>query len=152
MARNNIGFEGCRHVASALLHNRTLTELDIGGVNYLTIAGSMQLAQAICYHKYTKLAWLTVGERRLPIAALIGDRSLLDDSRLDAELQAGRPSVTSPLFAGGTSRPGVVIHPTSLWLESPDKANLDAIKKSSKEFTKTSAHGTYLVSTELVLS
>jgi hypothetical protein len=36
----------------------------------------MQLAQAISFNRQTRLAWLTVGERRLPIAALIGDRAM----------------------------------------------------------------------------
>lgn len=73
-ARNNIGFEGCRHLASAMYHNSSLTELDIGHVNYITIAGAMQLAQAILYNKSSRLSWLTVGEHRLPVAALIGDK------------------------------------------------------------------------------
>lgn len=73
-ARNNIGFEGCRHLASSLLSNQTLTELDIGDVNYITIAGATQLANAITSSKSTGLVWLTIGEFRLPTKALRGDR------------------------------------------------------------------------------
>jgi len=80
MGRSNIGFEGARQLASVILSNSTLTELDVGGVNYLTIAGCMQLSQAILFNRRSKLAWLTIGERRLPIAVLIGDRSVWDDT------------------------------------------------------------------------
>ena len=72
-ARNNIGFEGCRHISSALLRNTSLTELDLGGVNYITIAGALQLGQAVKCNKASHLAWLTVGEHRIPISEIIGN-------------------------------------------------------------------------------
>lgn len=81
-ARSNIGFEGCRHISSALLVNETLTELDIGGVNYITIAGAMQLGKAIATNRRSRLAWLTVAEHRLPIAPLLGDRERTTTSSL----------------------------------------------------------------------
>jgi hypothetical protein len=74
-ARNNIGFEGCRHISSALFRNTHLRELDIGGVNYITIAGALQLGQAIKCNKASHLTWLTVGEHRIPINPLIGRNS-----------------------------------------------------------------------------
>jgi hypothetical protein len=71
-ARNNIGFEGCRHISSALLRNSTLTDCDIGGVNYITVAGALQLGQAIKCSRNSRLSWLTVGEHRIPVQPLIG--------------------------------------------------------------------------------
>lgn len=84
-ARNNIGFEGCRHIASALLSNTTLTELDLGDVNYITIAGAMQLAQAIMFNQMSRLAWLTVGEYRLPVSVLLGDRKVYNETVQEEE-------------------------------------------------------------------
>jgi hypothetical protein len=84
-ARNNIGFEGCRHIASALLSNTTLTELDVGDVNYITIAGAMQLAQAIMVNRTSRLAWLTVGEYRLPVSVLLGDSLVYHQSIQEEE-------------------------------------------------------------------
>jgi hypothetical protein len=75
-ARNNIGFEGCRHLSSALLRNTTLTDCDLGGVNYITVAGALQLGQAIKHNKKSALAWLTVGEHRIPVPQLIGTTPL----------------------------------------------------------------------------
>lgn len=76
LARDSVCFEGIRHISSALQVNRTLTELDVGSVNFLTIAGSMQLAQAIRANRGTKLAFLGVGDHRLPVALLVGNRAL----------------------------------------------------------------------------
>lgn len=76
LARSNISFEGCRHLASAILSNSTLTELDIGHINYIGISGAMQLGQAIACSPHTRLAWLTVGSHRLPVSVLLGDQRL----------------------------------------------------------------------------
>ena len=69
-ARNNIGFEGVRHVAAALLMNNTLFELDLGGINYMTIAGAVQLGQALAAN--VTVEWLKVGEHRISISAIRG--------------------------------------------------------------------------------
>jgi hypothetical protein len=99
-ARNNIGFEGCRHISSALFRNSRLRELDIGGVNYITIAGALQLGQAIKCNKASHLAWLTVGEHRVPINPLIGRNSYR--SSVDHELATLR-LLSSGSFAASSS-------------------------------------------------
>lgn len=74
MARNNIGFEGCRHLASALSVNTTLTELDIGNINYISVAGARQLGEALVNCTTSRLQWLTVGDYRFPISVISGDK------------------------------------------------------------------------------
>ena len=111
LARSNIGFEGCRHLASALMSNCTLTELDIGHINYIGISGAMQLGQAIACSPESRLAWLTVGSHRLPISVLLGDRrqyafvsSVVRAQRAVSALAAAAASIQSskPRFRGVT--------------------------------------------------
>jgi len=54
------------------LVNSRLKELDLGGINYLSIAGAMQLGQALSHN--STMEWLTVGEHRLPLMALRGQQ------------------------------------------------------------------------------
>jgi len=63
LSRNHIAFEGCRHLAGALLVNQCLTELDLSGNNFLTIEGSMQLAQSVQFNN--TLQWLGVGKHMI---------------------------------------------------------------------------------------
>ena len=111
LARSNIGFEGCRHLASALMSNCTLTELDIGHINYIGISGAMQLGQAIACSPESRLAWLTVGSHRLPISVLLGDRrqyafvsSVVRAQRTVSALAAAAASIqfSKPRFRGVT--------------------------------------------------
>ena len=98
VARNNIGFEGCRHLAGALFMNSRLRELDIGGINYLSLAGALQMGSAVCYH--ANLEVLIVGEHKLPLMALRGKAQVLSVGEslrapveLDLRLQ-GKPHTT----------------------------------------------------------
>lgn len=67
---NRILFEGCRFLCGALLVNSTLTELDIGGKNLVTVEGGMQLAQSLAYN--TSMTRLYLGNYCLPIKILKG--------------------------------------------------------------------------------
>ena len=71
MARNNIGFEGIRHVSAALFQNNTIEELDVGGINYFTIAGAMQLAHAVTFNQSLQI--LNVGDFELPVYQVKGN-------------------------------------------------------------------------------
>lgn len=74
MARNNIGFEGIRHISAALYKNTSLVELDIGGINYLTMAGAIVLAKAL--ENNNVIEHVTVGEFRIPIFDIRGNNYL----------------------------------------------------------------------------
>jgi len=87
IGRNNILFEGGRHISAALFSNNTLLELDVGGIQYMTIAGSMQLALALLNN--VKLETLVIGNFRIPLFAIRG----FDHIHLD---ERGVSVLTSP--------------------------------------------------------
>ena len=76
LARCNIGFEGCRHIAGALLVNSSITELDLSGSNFISVEGAMQLALAVVHN--TTLEWLGVGNHNLHVKCLRGKISVAD--------------------------------------------------------------------------
>jgi hypothetical protein len=161
MGRSNIGFEGARQLASVILRNSTLTELDIGSVNYLTIAGCMQLSQAILLNQKSNLAWLTIGERKLPLAVIIGDRALLskevENTSAPETNLAQRPSMFSQNLLSNNFLNAEVYNPIlhenneeilfssarspfSLYPSSLDLQSLSVLSEN-KQFLKFTKHG-----------
>ena len=84
VAHNDIGFEGCRHLAGALLVNTSLYELDMGGINYITMGGARQLGQAIVHN--VTLEWLMVGAHRLPLS-ILKSRELINEYSLGTKIR-----------------------------------------------------------------
>lgn len=80
LSRNHIAFEGCRHLAGAMLVNTTLTELDLSGNNFLTIEGSMQLAQSVQFNR--TLQWLGVGQHMIHMKCVRAKLELSDVKKI----------------------------------------------------------------------
>ena len=78
IGRNNIYFEGIRHISASLYVNTTLTDLDVGGIQYFNIAGAMHLAQAIENNQHLK--YVTCGDFRIPVFDVKGAHLISDFS------------------------------------------------------------------------
>lgn len=131
LARDSISFEGIRHISSALQVNSSLTELDVGSVNFLSIAGSMQLAQAIRGNRRTKLAYLGVGDFRLPLAALIGNRAL----------QTAPPEHAGGLVEAVRAADPYTPHPTSVEVARIDAPFHNLYRERVQILRKATVHG-----------